>query len=58
MYLSISGGGGVSSLSMHATVGSDLADDFDNLSQDPLQPTVTSERGFANSGVETFQPSR
>jgi len=42
----IPGGGGVSSLSMHATAGSDLADDFDNLSQDPLQPAVTLEKAF------------
>ncbi|XP_068679369.1 uncharacterized protein [Montipora foliosa] len=51
-------GGGLSALSMHATAGSDLADDFDNLSQDPSQSAVTSERGFPGSGVETFAPSR
>ena len=54
----ILGGGGMSSLSMHATAGSDLADDFDNLSQDPMQPGATSERVFASSNTETFLPSR
>ncbi|KAJ7387499.1 Coiled-coil domain-containing protein 62 [Desmophyllum pertusum] len=54
----IPGGGGVSSLSMHATAGSDLADDFDNLSHDPLQTVMTSDRGFASSNVETFLPPR
>lgn len=54
----LSGGGGVSSLSMHATAGSDLEDNFDNLSHDPLQPTVTSERGLTSASVETFLPSR
>lgn len=54
----IPGGGGLSALSMHATAGSDLADDFDNISQDPSQSAVTSERGFPGSGVETFAPSR
>lgn len=57
-YYFISGGGGVSSLSMHATAGSDLADDFDNLSHDPLQTAMSSERGFASSNVETFLPPR
>ncbi|XP_074635597.1 uncharacterized protein LOC141893980 isoform X2 [Acropora palmata] len=51
-------GGGISSLSMHATAGSDLADDLENISQDPLQPIVTSEKGFPGSGVETLPPSR
>ncbi|KAK2553709.1 Coiled-coil domain-containing protein 62 [Acropora cervicornis] len=54
----IPGGGGISSLSMHATAGSDLADDLENISQDPLQPIVTSEKGFPGSGVETLPPSR
>ena len=54
----MSGGGGVSALSMHATAGSDLADDFENLSQDPLQSAVTSERGFTSASVDTFLPSR
>lgn len=54
----IPGGGGVSSLSMHATAGSDLEDNFDNLSHDPLQPTVTSERGLTSASVDTFLPSR
>ncbi|XP_067034463.1 coiled-coil domain-containing protein 62-like isoform X2 [Acropora muricata] len=51
-------GGGISSLSMHATAGSDLADDLENISQDPLQPIVMSEKGFPGSGVETLPPSR
>lgn len=54
----IPGGGGISSLSMHATAGSDLADDLENISQDPLQPIVMSEKGFPGSGVETLPPSR
>ncbi|XP_020609060.1 coiled-coil domain-containing protein 62-like isoform X2 [Orbicella faveolata] len=54
----IPGGGGVSALSMHATAGSDLTDDFDNLSHDPLQSAMTSDRGFASSNVETFLPPR
>lgn len=57
-YYVISGGGGVSALSMHATAGSDLTDDFDNLSHDPLQSAMTSDRGFASSNVETFLPPR
>ena len=57
-YYFILGGGGVSSLSMHATAGSDLADDYDSLSQDPLQPPITSERGFTSSNVDTFLPPR
>jgi len=48
----------VSALSMHATAGSDLTDDFDNLSHDPLQSAMTSDRGFASSNVETFLPPR
>lgn len=43
---------------MHATAGSDLADDYDSLSQDPLQPPITSERGFTSSNVDTFLPPR
>ena len=43
---------------MHATAGSDLADDLENISQDPLQPIVMSEKGFPGSGVETLPPSR
>ena len=57
-YYFMSGGGGVSSLSMHATAGSDLADDFDNLSHDPIQPAMASDRGFISSNVETFLPPR
>ena len=48
----------MSALSMHATAGSDLTDDFDNLSHDPLQSAMTSDRGFASSNVETFLPPR
>ena len=48
----------MSALSMHATAGSDLADDFDSLSNDPLQSVMTSDRGFASSNVETFLPPR
>lgn len=43
---------------MHATAGSDLADEYDSLSQDPLQPPITSERGFTSSNVDTFLPPR
>lgn len=54
----IPSGGGVSALSMHATAGSDLTDEFDDLSHDPLQSAMPSERGFASSNVETFLPPR